>query len=257
MTVKTETLSIQGVEVPVTRQGSGKPLFLLHGGGGPVSALPFAAKLAEQFEIIEPTHPGFNGTAVPDHFDGMPDLVFAYLDIIDALKLEDAVILGISMGGWLAAELCVLPQMPFSKLIMVDAVGVRTGPPTKRNIADIFALPGPELAKAMWHDPTRAPNPMDMTDEQATIAAGNRIALALYGWEPFLHNPKLPNRLHRIRIPTRFIWGESDGLVTVEYGKTYADMIDGADFVTIPEAGHSPQAEQPELFVKHVVDFAG
>ena len=96
-----------------------------------------------------------------------------------------------------------------------------------------------------------------MTDEQIERVAGNRIALALYTWEPFMHNPKLPNRLHRVNIPTRFIWGESDGLVTPEYGQIYAEMIERAEFVTIPEAAHSPQAEQPDLFVDRVVEFAG
>lgn len=257
MTISTETLTLQGVDVTISRRGKGKKLFLLHGGGGPVSALPFAEKLAGHFEIIEPTHPGFNGTKIPDHFDGMPDLVFMYLDIIDALGLEDATLMGISMGGWLAAELAVLPNMPFSKLIMVDAVGVRTGEPTKRNVADIFGMPAAEVTRIMWHDPSKAPNPAEMTDEQIERVAGNRIALALYTWEPYMHNPKLPNRLHRVKIPTRFIWGESDGLVTPEYGRIYANMIEGAEFVTISEAAHSPQAEQPDLFVDRVVEFAG
>ena len=70
-----------------------------------------------------------------------------------------------------------------------------------------------------------------------------------------MHNPKLPQRLHRVTAPTLFLWGESDGLVTTDYGKAYAALIPGAKFVAIPEAGHSPYAEQTEYFVNEVFAF--
>jgi pimeloyl-ACP methyl ester carboxylesterase len=253
---RTETVDLHGVELKVTRKGEGPPLLLLHGGGGPMEAMPFADALAERFEIVAPVHPGFAGTPIPKHYDGMPDLVFTYLDLLDALGLRDAVVMGVSLGGWLAAELAVLPGVPFSKLVLVDAVGVKHGGPTDRDIADIFGMPAPALARLMWHDLAKAPDPVAQDEKALETMAGNRIALALYGWEPYLHNPKLPYRLHRITTPTLVLWGESDRLVTPDYGRKYAALIPGAKFVAIPEAGHSPQAEQPEAFVRAVLDFA-
>jgi pimeloyl-ACP methyl ester carboxylesterase len=253
---RTETIDLNGVEISLTRKGEGPPLLLLHGGGGPMENMPFADKLAEKFEIIAPTHPGFNGTKIPHHYDGLPDLLFTYLDLLDRLALKDVTVVGVSLGGWLAAELAVLPGMPFSRVVLVDAVGVKHGGPFDRDIADIFGMPGPDLAKLMWHDLSKAPDPSKMEDAALEIIAGNRTALGLYGWEPYLHNPKLKHRLHRISVPTLVLWGASDGLVTAEYGRKYADLIPGAKFVAIPEAGHSPQAEQPEAFVKAIVDFA-
>jgi pimeloyl-ACP methyl ester carboxylesterase len=150
----------------------------------------------------------------------------------------------------------VLPGVPFSKLVLVDAVGVKHGGPTDRDIADIFGMPAPALARLMWHDLAKAPDPVAQDEKALETMAGNRIALALYGWEPYLHNPKLPYRLHRITTPTLVLWGESDRLVTPDYGRKYAALIPGAKFVAIPEAGHSPQAEQPEAFVRAVLDFA-
>ena len=91
--------------------------------------------------------------------------------------------------------------------------------------------------------------------EALEAIAANRIALGLYTWEPYMHNPKLRFRLHRISVPTLVLWGESDGLVTPTYGKAYADLIPGAQFIAIPEAGHSPHAEQPEAFVDAVFGF--
>jgi pimeloyl-ACP methyl ester carboxylesterase len=86
--------------------------------------------------------------------------------------------------------------------------------------------------------------------------AANRIAHGLYTWEPYMHNPKLPYRLHRIDIPTLLIWGEGDGIVTPGYGEAYRDMIPGARMKVIPEAGHYPHIEQPAAFAGHFIEFA-
>jgi pimeloyl-ACP methyl ester carboxylesterase len=253
---KTE-MEIDGVALEVARKGAGPPLFLLHGGGGPVMALPFTDKLAESFEIIAPVHPGFGGSPIPEHFDNLQDLVFLYLDLMDALELDDAVMMGFSMGGWTAAELAVMTTARISRLILVDSVGIKPGGRDDRDIADVFALPPAEVTRLMWHDPANAPDPADLTDAQSEVMAAGRVALALYTWQPYMHNPKLPRRLHRIDVPTLLIWGASDGLVTPAYGEAYRDMIPGARLVVIPEAGHSPQREQPDAFVRHVLDFAG
>mgnify|MGYP005650419125 FL=1 len=255
MTTKNETHNLQGVEVEVARKGSGAPLLLLHGGGGSVIDQPFTDELAKNFEIIAPTHPGFNGTKVPDHFDGMDDLKYLYLDLLDELDINDAVVMGISLGGWLAAELASTSCARFSKLILVDAVGVKIGGPMDRDIADVFGLPPAEVNRLMWHDPSNARDLSTLPDEAVQAVAANRIALGLYTWEPYMHNPKLRHRLHRISVPTLLIWGASDQLVAPDYGKAYADLIPGAKFVAIPEAGHSPYSEQTEAFLSQVLAF--
>ncbi|MDD9929197.1 MAG: alpha/beta hydrolase [Rhodospirillaceae bacterium] len=249
------TIELQGVPVDVVFKGAGPQLFLLHGGGGLVASMPFADKLAESFEIIAPVHPGFAGSAIPDHFDDLQDLIYLYLDLMDTLDLQDAVMMGFSMGGWTAAELAVLSTARISRLILVDAVGVKVGGRDDRDIVDVFSTPQEELTKLMWHDPGKAPDPSQMTDEQRQIIQSNRVALGLYTWQPYMHNPKLPRRLHRIDVPALVLWGESDGLVTPDYGRAYAGMIPNAAFAVIPAAGHAPQVEQPEAFVQHVLSF--
>src|SRR6516165_7306215 len=61
----------QGIDLEVRRKGRGPSMLVLHGGGGPVLGYPFADRLAEHFELIEPVHPGFADTPIPDHFDGL------------------------------------------------------------------------------------------------------------------------------------------------------------------------------------------
>lgn len=250
------TVTLQGIELPVVRRGSGPPLLLLHGGGGPQDRLPFFHQLTLHFDVIAPIHPGFDGSPIPDHFDGMEDLVYLYLDLLDALDLHDITLLGFSMGGWAAAEIAVRNTSRLARLILVDAVGIKPGDRETRDIADIFGLPAADIPPLLFHDPSKAPNPAEFMEEQLTILASDRIALALYTWEPYMHNPKLPQRLHRIDVPTLLIWGASDGLVTVSYAEAYRQMIPASNLVIIPEAGHLPQVEQPELFLDHVLSFA-
>ena len=201
-------------------------------------------------------HPGFSGTPIPEHFDNLQDLIYLYLDLIDHLDLNDTILVGFSMGGWAAAEIAAINTQRFSKLVLVDSVGIKVGGRFDRDIADVFATRPDELIKAGWHDVSKAPDPKAMTDEELETFAADRIAHGLYTWEPYMHNPKLPYRLHRIDIPTLLIWGESDEVVTPSYGEAFRNMIPGASMVVIPEAAHSPHVEQPEAFVKHFTEFA-
>lgn len=250
-----QTIALQGIDLQVVRQGTGVPLLLLHGGDGPQSHLPFFQRLTEQFDVMAPIHPGFVSRPIPEHFDALEDLVYLYLDLLDALDVRDVVLVGFAMGGWVAAELAVRNTTRLAKLILVDAVGIKPGDRDTRDIADIFGVPAPAVAKLLFHDPSRAPDLAAMTDAQVTVLAADRIAHAMYTWDPYMHNPKLRYRLHRISVPTRLIWGASDGVVPVAYAEAYRAMIPGAQLVVIPEAGHLPHVEQPELLLQHILSF--
>jgi len=65
----------------------------------------------------------------------------------------------------------------------------------------------------------------------------------------------LRRRLHRIKVPTRLIWGEHDGVVSPAYGRAYAEAIPGATFKAVSGAGHFPQLEQPEAFMAALREF--
>lgn len=256
-TVSNGLTSIKGVEIELTRRGSGKPMLLLHGGSGPQPDAPFAKKLMERYDVLVPAHPGFSRSPLPDNYDSIDDLAYLYLDLLEQFDLNDVILVGFSLGGWLAAEIAVRNTSRISKLALVDAVGIKVGDRETRDIADIFALPPDKLTPLMFHDPANAPDISNLSDEEMLIRGRNREAMALYGWEPYLHNPKLRQRLHRIDVPTLVIWGASDGLVKPAYGRAYAESIPGASFVAIQEAGHTPQTEQCDAFVEQLTEFAG
>jgi pimeloyl-ACP methyl ester carboxylesterase len=96
-----------------------------------------------------------------------------------------------------------------------------------------------------------------MSDAEMVSLARNWDSLCVYGWKPHMYNPQLAAWLRRIAVPTLVLWGDSDRIVTPEYGRAYTQRIPGAAFKLIAAAGHHPELEQPEAFVDHVASFIG
>ena len=94
------------------------------------------------------------------------------------------------------------------------------------------------------------------SDEIAARVRG-RDAFALFGWKPYMHNPRLKHWLHRVDIPTLVLWGERDRIVKPELGTKWRDAITGANLDSIADAGHFPHWEQPQAFADRVAAFAG
>jgi len=253
-------------ELEILRHGSGQPILLIHG-VNPISAqAPFVDMLARRATVIAPSHPGFGASSRPADFDTMYDLVNLYRDILEAIDAPRVTVVGFSFGGWIAAELAVGGAAKLDRLVLVDAVGIRLGGREQRDIVHFFNTDPAELNRLAWHDPKRRPAGIYGLGWQATITdvmsdaemvtlARNWDSLCLYAWKPHMYNPQLAFWLRRIAVPTLVLWGESDRIVTPAYGQAYAQRIPGAAFRAIPSAGHHPELEQPEAFVRNVAAF--
>lgn len=250
-------LTIHGVQLEVVDRGQGRPILLLHEEDGLTPRAPFLALLAAYGRVLAPSHPGFGHSPDSTFIDTVDDLSYLYLDLLAELNLRDVVVIGCSLGGWIAAEMAVKSTERIDKLVLVAPVGIKVGDRETRDIPDIFALSPAEVTRLKYHDPTRAA--IDYTilsDDELTVIARNREATALYVWEPYCHNPKLRHRLHRIDIPTLLLWGASDRFVPPGYyGAAYQKAIPGAKLEMIDEAGHLPHIEQPETCVERVRAF--
>jgi pimeloyl-ACP methyl ester carboxylesterase len=256
MNATTERLHVRGIDLEVVRRGSGSPLVLLHG-VHPVSAdAPFLHLLGRHAEVIAPSHPGFGQSTRPADVDTVYDLVHVYLDMLEHLGYDRATLMGLSFGGWLAAEIAATCNHRIDRLILVDAVGIKVSDRETPDILDVFNTAPDEVRRRSWHDPDRwAPDYDAMSDEALVGYARNRDALCLYAWHPYMHNPQLKRWLKRIAVPTLVLWGASDGIVTPEYGRAYTALIPGARFELVPAAGHHPEIEQAAAFVDRVASF--
>jgi pimeloyl-ACP methyl ester carboxylesterase len=251
-----ERLNVRGIELEVVRRGAGRPILLLHGFQTIDPEARFFELLGRHGETIGPSSPGFGGSPRPKDFDTIYDLVHLYLELLETLPGEKAVLVGFSFGGWLAAEVAVACGHRLDKLVLVDPVGIKISERETPDILDIFNRSPDEVRRCSWHDPDRfAPDFNEMSDEALVIYARNREALCLYAWHPYMYNPQLPRWLARINVPTLLLWGESDRVVTPDYGRAYNRLIPGSRFELIEAAGHYPEIEQPEAFVERVAAF--
>lgn len=238
-----------GLTISVDEQGDGTPLLLLHGGAGSASVAGFATALAQSAHVLTPTHPGFDGQPRPDWTDTVADLAVAYLDLLDQLDLREVVVIGNSVGGWLAAEMALRDNhQRISGLVLLNAVGI------PGRIADAATMSPAEFMRLAWLNP---PAPVELSAAQSAAMAANQQTLRVYAGDPYCHDPKLPHRLHRITIPVLVGWGEHDGVATVDYGREYASMFPNVHFELITGAGHLPHIEQATRTLEIVQKFAG
>ncbi len=263
--MKAERLRVHDLELEALRGGNGAPVVVLHGPTSLKPETPFLSMLAEHAEIVAPAHPGFGSSPRPNDFDSVYDLVRLYQSVLDSLPHEKVTLIGLSFGGWLAAEVAVNYGHKLDRLVLVDPVGIKVGGREERDIVHLFNTSPGEVQRLGWHDSAKQQPGLGgvgwqqqieaMSDEQLTIAARDWDALCLYAWRPHLYNPKLAGWLHRVTVPTLLLWGASDRIVMPGYADAYRRLMPGSRLEIIPEAGHHPELEQPEAFVERVVRF--
>jgi pimeloyl-ACP methyl ester carboxylesterase len=255
MSATETTIKVEGKSIQVFTGGDGPPLVYLHG-AGTFWWMPVHDRLAARHRVYLPVHPGFGSSDGFDEIETMEDLVFHTTDVMDALGVERADVVGLSLGGWLAAELALRHPARVRRLVLVDAAGTR-GPGVER--PDLFLAPAAKARELLFADPTSAlatsllpdvPPP----DRVATMLRGREAAARLL-WNPHVAYRKLTTRLGRIKAPTLVLWGAADRLIPLPFGEAYRRGIPGARLVTIEGAGHLPPFEQPERFAEVVLGF--
>jgi pimeloyl-ACP methyl ester carboxylesterase len=250
------TSVVAGIELELFARGDGAPILFLHGAQGVVPAGDFLARLAADRKVIAPSHPGFGTSGLPDWLDSVDDIAHVYLELMDLLGLDGIDLIGCSIGGWIAADIASKTPQRVRRLVLVGPVGVKVGPPDRLEFPDIFAMPQDKLNRLLFHDPDKhRPDFTAMSEAELTAMVRNRETLALITWEPYMHDPKLKHRLHRVTAPALFIRGASDGLVSAPYLEAYAALLPNARVETIAQAGHAPQVEQPAALAAAVLKF--
>jgi pimeloyl-ACP methyl ester carboxylesterase len=250
------SIVVNNIRVELIERGGGRPLLFLHPGIGIEPTTPVLDRLAIRARVLAPVHPGFGGSDQPKSFDTVDDLAYFYLDLLEQLDLRETVVVGVSFGAWIAAAIAIKSTERLSHLILANAVGIKVGDRETRDIVDIYAIPESQLLQLAYFNPDVGSHDYQtMPDSQVLAAARNREATARYAWSPYMHDPKLQNRLHRIGIPTLVLWGASDRILSESYGRAYCAAITGAQFELIERAGHFPHLEQPELFANRIFAF--
>lgn len=253
-----EYVDVRGTRVRILRAGDGDPLLFLHGSGDRGRWLTGLGLLAERFDVIRPDHPGFHHSDEAEHIDTVHELAFFCLDLLDELGIERAAVVGSSLGGWLAADLATIAPERVTRLVLSDPAGLRRD---GLDLPDMFAMSPAQLVDELFVS-------QDLRDAAVAEAAAmeddlellrpylrSRIATAHLAWNPYMHDPKLPFRLHRAAMPALVLWGERDGLLPPALADEWLARLPDARLEVIPDTGHVAHLERPEQFAALVTSF--
>lgn len=248
-------LLAETLPLAVTEQGHGQPYLLLHGAAGPGFMARLTEALAQTGRAVLPTHPGFDGEPRPAWCRRIDDLALVYLALLEKLDLHQVVLVAHSLGGWLGAELALRASPRVAALVLLNAAGLDPTPETGPLVSPAALLPEERVAY-MFHNPAFAATAGSRPTTEA-VRLANQQSVHAYGGEPFMQDPGLRHRLPGLALPTLVLWGASDRLLTPAYGRQFADLIPGAQFELLAEAGHFPQVEQLAAVVARITEFAG
>ena len=255
-TANESTVRIGENDVQMFSGGSGPPLLYLHGAGGNAGWQAFHEALAQSHTVHAPSQPGFNGTPKPQWVSTITDLAHFNLEMVQRLGLTQYVLVGHSMGGWVAAEMAAMGQENLKGLVLIDAVGIR---PKQGEIAEIFMVSAQNRAGLRFHDTSQVPDyeelSREMTPEEVLVDHSNREMASRLCWKPYMHNPTLPSYLAKVNIPSLLIWGRQDAIVPVECGDLYHQVLSNSSLKIIENCGHLPQIEKPQEFQAAISGF--
>ena len=249
-----QQIRVNGADVVLFAGGSGEPLIFLHG-AGTVTGFNFSASWARKFRVYLPYHPGFGESPDSAAITSIDDYVLHYLELLDQLKLDKIRLVGLSMGGWIAATLATQNSHRLEKLVHVAPAGLRV---PEHPTTDIFRLKPDELPPYLAADPgVLAPHVPDPHSPEFLDFLVNDYhemsSFARLAWErPY--DPRLAKWLHRISVPTLLLYGDKDRITPVQQSTTWATLIPNARVQIVKDAGHLVLDEKEEAS-QAVLDF--
>jgi pimeloyl-ACP methyl ester carboxylesterase len=256
MSAQETTLKTRDVSVRLFRGGSGETVMFLHGAGGHTGWSPFLERLAAEYDVLAPEHPGFGTSDHPASIRNVADVAMYYLDLLDGLDAKGVHLVGHSLGGWIAAELAVRNCSRLASLSLIAPAGVRLkGVP----MGDNFIWSPQETAENLFHDRRFTEEMLARTpsEPEFELQLVNRLMAAKLGWEPRWFNPALEGWLHRIQVPTQLLWGAEDKLLPSRYAEVWARHVPDIAVEIIPECGHLPQVEKADITARKILAFIG
>ena len=249
------TIDVRGVATHMFEAGSpaAPALLYLHGTFLGNLWLEFHNVLSRDFHVFAPDIPGFGLSERPSWMRDMSDYILYFRDLLDELSLDKVLLVGHSLGGWMAAELAIFYPERVKKLVLSNAAGIRVkGAP----IGDLFAMNPQEILMACFDDFTAAAPliPAEFNSDYLLSQYRQLTTLASLAWNPH-YDPKLERRLARITCPTLVLWGQNERLIPVVYADAFHHLIPHSEMVKLEGTGHMPMFEKPTQWSEAVTAF--
>ena len=255
MALTTQLVESHIGKIQVRRGGAGAPVVYLHSATGEGDGLGFLDELAATFDVIAPMFPGFGESEGIEQIDDMEDSTFHILDLLDVLGQPSPAVVGLSLGGWMAAEVATRYPDRVSRMVLVNPAGLYIA---GAEIKDIFGRTPDQMAADLFAEMMLAMKDLDPSAidfEMIKPMFQTMAATARLGWDPYLHDPKLRKRLYRVTAPTLVVRGGQDTLIPEAHAQAFAAEIPGARLVEVDGAAHLLPLEKPSELAALVRDF--
>ena len=255
----TDFVDVNGEPCRVWTKGTGTRVGFLAGFSGLPKWIPFLDRLAEKYEVVAPSIPGYPGGQGFRRLDNHVDWLTAVRELLEGAGLdEDAILIGSGPGGSYAAEMAALWPKSVKSLALIAPWGTYDD---NAPMTDPWAAtPGDQAALMvenldLWNELRSTPegaNSVEFPIEQTRVLE----ASARDFWP--LSDTGLAKRLRRIICPTLLIWGEKDRILPPANAKTFERGITGpTKTVTVAGAGHLAELDKPDETAKAIIDFIG
>ena len=244
--------------------GRGLPVVLLH--AFPLNRTMWEPQIAALFgecRCIVPDLRGFGNSpkSGPYSMDRHADDVAT---LLDALQIEQAVIGGLSMGGYIALALWRRHRSRIRALVLADTRAASDTPEGKQKRDELISLARAEGAGAvaekqitgLMGKSTREKQP-ELVDRIQALMAGESVDGIVGALEAMRGRPDSTGMLQEIDVPTLVVVGEEDVITPVKEARAMHQAIRGSRLEIIPEAGHLSNLERPAAFNAALSDFVG
>ena len=276
--IEERNVEVDGLPIRYLSAGTGPPLVLLHGAGD--NALDWRwvmPALATAHCVYAPDLPGTPDSARPTA-DYSPAFFERFVaGFLDVLGIERATFVGNSLGGLIALRLVLSGPARVTALVLVDSAGLGRAVNPAFTFVNVPGLG--EAAIPLWRTPVgayqrawgrtsllfaRPPSsvPREWLAEQCRLAlspgyleAHLTVLRALV--DPGGQREVLVDRLPSLKVPTLVVWGARDRVFPASQAKEAVAHLQEGSLALIPDCGHMPHVECPDLFLEVLDEFLG
>ena len=253
--VSQSQVEVAGLSINLDQGGTGRAVMVLHRSTGRTGWGEFETSLAEDHHVTVPDLPGFGYSERPDWAREPRDLALLVSGLAEAAGLADVTLVGLGLGGFIAAELACMRPSWLARLVLVGAQGVK---PAEGEIRDQMLMGHEDYVRASVADDAAFTAVYGDEIDEATREMWdfNRIMTARICWSPYMFNRRLPPLLALVSAPTLIVWGEEDAVTPVVCAEQYAKGIADSRVERISGAGHAVEIDRGAVLADLVRDFA-
>ena len=245
-----------GVKQEIYRAGKGKPVVFLHGVECRRDDDAVVAALAEKYAVVAPVTPGYADIADARELRDVRDLALHYDTLLETLGIDDAVLVGHSFGGMIAAEIAAHVPKRVARLVLIAPLGLWQDDDP---VADLPARLPHEVPELLWRGAVAKPAadaaPANGAEglERMIAAMQGLATVAKFTWP--IPDKGLRRRLHRVTADTLLVWGGQDAYVPAHYADDFIAAMPRARKLLWP-GSHMVPYERPQDVAKAVGEMA-